>query len=119
MPPFWAQSHNTHPVMSVSYFQDRATPASQNGTSPSSPSVAPASRGTNALSSRITSVLSASYADLEIRDALETLDARRVQNTAETRRQLRLDVQKEVIECNGEIIKDFGQVAEVCCNTNC
>ncbi|CAN9428623.1 unnamed protein product [Alternaria alternata] len=80
--------------MSVSYFQDRATPASQNGTSPSSPSVAPASR------------------DLEIRDALETLDARRVQNTAETRRQLRLDVQKEVIECNGEIIKDFGQVAE-------
>ncbi|CAN9156644.1 oligomeric complex COG6 [Alternaria alternata] len=98
--------------MSVSYFQDRATPASQNGTSPSSPSVAPASRGTNALSSRITSVLSASYADLEIRDALETLDARRVQNTAETRRQLRLDVQKEVIECNGEIIKDFGQVAE-------
>jgi hypothetical protein len=50
---------------------------------------------------------------LEIRDALETLDARGVQNTAETRRQLRLDVQKDVIECNGEIIKDFGQVAEV------
>jgi len=58
-------------------------------------------------------VLSASYADLEIRDVLETLDARGVQNTAETRRQLRLDVQKDVIECNGEIIKDFGQVAEV------
>lgn len=104
--------------MSVSYFQERATPASQNGISPSTPSTAPASRGTNALSSRITSVLSASYADLEIRDALETLDARGVQNTAETRRQLRLDVQKEVIECNGEIIKDFGQVAEVCWNTN-
>lgn len=58
-------------------------------------------------------MLSASYADLEIRDALETLDARGVQNTAETRRQLRLDVQKDVIECNGEIIKDFGQVAAV------
>jgi hypothetical protein len=71
------------------------------------------SRGANALSSRITSVLSASYADLEIRDALETLDARGIRNTAETRRQIRLDVQKEVIQCNGEIIKDFGKVAEV------
>jgi hypothetical protein len=59
-------------------------------------------------------VLSASYADLEIRDALETLDSRGVENTSETRRQLRLDVQKEVVQCNGEIIKDFGQVAEVC-----
>jgi hypothetical protein len=62
-------------------------------------------------------VLSASYADLEIHDALETLDARGVKNTAETRRQLRLDVQKDVIECNGEIVKDFGQVAEVRWNT--
>jgi len=115
---FPRSGHNTHPVMSTSYFHDRAAPASQNGLSPSSPSVAPASRGSNALSSRITSVLSASYADLEIRDALETLDARGVQNSAETRRQLRLDVQKEVIQCNGEIIQDFGQVAEVRWNTN-
>jgi hypothetical protein len=100
--------------MSVNYFQERGTPASQDVLSPATPSVGTASRGANALSSRITSVLSASYADLEIRDALETLDARGVQNTAETRRQIRLDVQKEVIECNGEIVKDFGQVAEVC-----
>lgn len=104
--------------MTTSYFHDRAAPASQNGASPSSPSGTPASKGANALASRITSVLSASYADLEIRDALETLDARGVQNSAETRRQLRLDVQKEVIQCNGEIIKDFGQVAEVCQNTS-
>lgn len=69
---------------------------------------------TTMLSSRITSVLSASYADLEIRDVLETLDARGVRNTAETRRQVRLDVQKEVIQCNGEVVKDFGEVAEVC-----
>lgn len=99
--------------MSASYFQDRGTPISQDGLSPAIASVAPASRGTSALSSRITSVLSASYADLEIRDALETLDARRVRNTAETRRQIRLQVQKEVIQCNGEIVKDFGEVAEV------
>jgi hypothetical protein len=104
--------------MSASYFQERATPASQNGFSPATPSVGSASRGTNALSSRITSVLSGSYADVEIRDALETLDARGIANTAETRRQLRLDVQKEVIQCNGEIVKDFGEVAEVRWNIN-
>jgi hypothetical protein len=100
-------------TMSTSYFQERATPASQNGMSPASPQVGVASRGVNALASRITSVLSASYADLEIRGALETLDERKTNNTAETRRHLRLDVQKEVIECNGEIIRDFGEVAEV------
>ncbi|KAF3051352.1 Golgi transport complex subunit 6 [Didymella keratinophila] len=98
--------------MSTSYFQERGIPASQNGLSPASPQVGTGSRGVNALSSRITSVLSASYADLEIRGALETLDERNIRNTAETRRQIRLDVQKEVIECNGEIVKDFGEVAE-------
>lgn len=99
--------------MSTSYFQERYTSPSQHSPNPASPSVGTASRGANALSSRITSVLSASYADLEIRDALETLDARGVRNTAETRRQLRLDVQKEVIQCNGDIVKDFGEVAQV------
>ena len=98
--------------MATSYFSQRATPTDV--LSPASPAVGTPSRGTNALATRITSVLSASYADLEIRDALETLDARGVRNTAETRRQLRLDVQKEVIQCNGEVVKDFGQVAEVC-----
>jgi len=67
----------------------------------------------SALSNRLTSVLSASYADSDIRDALETLDLRGIHNTADTRRQLRLDVQKEVIDCNGEIVQDFGKVAEV------
>jgi hypothetical protein len=100
--------------MSTNYFQERGTPVSQNGASPATPVTGTASRGANALSTRITSVLSASYADLEIRDSLETLDARGVRNTAETRRQIRLDVQKEVIQCNGEIVKDFGAVAEVC-----
>jgi hypothetical protein len=100
--------------MTTSYFHERFAPASPDGLSPATPAGGPSSKGASALSSRITSVLSASYADLEIRDALETLDARQVQNTAETRRQLRLDVQKEVIQCNGEIVKDFGEVAEVC-----
>lgn len=68
----------------------------------------------NALANRLTSVLSASYADSEIRDALRTLDEKKIQNNTETRRALRLDVQKEVIDCDGEIVKEFGHVAEVC-----
>lgn len=66
----------------------------------------------NALSNKISSVLSASYADLEIREVLKTLDAKDIQNNAETRRRLQLDVQKDVIECNGGIVKEFGHVAE-------
>jgi len=101
--------------MTSSYFTN---PAVSNGqdvlspTSPTSPNVTSAHRP-SALSNKLTSVLSASYADSDIRDALEALDASDIQNTAETRRQLRLDIQKEVIDCNGEIVKDFGKVAEV------
>ena len=58
-------------------------------------------------------MLSASYADLEIRDALKLLDERGVESNAETRRQLRLDIQKDVIDSNGDIIREFGLVAEV------
>ena len=101
--------------MDASYFQDRNGP-SPDGLSPSagvsSPTVASTGR-TNALSSRITSVLSTSYADLDLRDALETLDTRGFVNSQDSRRNLRLDLQQEVIQCNGEIIKDFGEVAQV------
>lgn len=99
--------------MSTSSLQDRGTSPSQDSLNATPSTGLTVPRGVTALSSRITSVLSASYADLEIRDAIDTLDACGVQNTAETRRQLRLDMQKEVIQCNGEIVKDFGQVAEV------
>ena len=71
------------------------------------------SQRSSALSNKLTSILSTSFADGEIREVLKTLDARKIQNSADTRRNLRLDVQKEVIDCNGDIIKDFGQVAEV------
>ena len=67
-----------------------------------------------ALSNKLSTVLSSSYADLDIRDALGILDDRKIKNSAETRRQLRLDVQREIIECNGEIIREFGEVANVC-----
>ena len=67
----------------------------------------------NALSNKLASVLSVSYADVEIREAIATLDARDTRNSPETRRKLRLDVQKDVIDCNGGIVKEFGLVAEV------
>jgi len=65
------------------------------------------------LSNKLASVLSASYADSEIRDALRQLDVTHIQNTSEVRRGLRFDVQKEVIHGNARIIDDFGAVAEV------
>ncbi|KAJ5770072.1 uncharacterized protein N7511_002123 [Penicillium nucicola] len=92
----------------TSYFQ----PSASNGaSSPASPLSPPAQRST-ALTNRLTTVLSASYADSDIRDSLETLNLKGVHNSAETRRQLRLDVQKEVVDCNAEIVRDFGKVAE-------
>ncbi|KAI0414579.1 oligomeric complex COG6 [Xylaria grammica] len=69
-------------------------------------------RTTNPISSKVTSVLSTSYADSEFREALALLDERGISNSAETRRQLRLDVQKEVIDSNGQIINEFGRVAD-------
>ncbi|KAL8696085.1 MAG: hypothetical protein Q9201_007831 [Fulgogasparrea decipioides] len=66
----------------------------------------------SALSNKLTGVLSVSYADSEIRDALRLLDQKNVKNTPDLRRNLRSDLRKEVIDCNGIIVKEFGQVAE-------
>ncbi|KAH8661632.1 oligomeric Golgi complex subunit 6 [Tricladium varicosporioides] len=77
-------------------------------TSPSSPQAV----RSNPLAAKVTSVLSASYVDTDIKDALSLLDKRGIKNSAQTRRQLRLDAQKEVIDSNGDIIRQFGQVAE-------
>lgn len=98
--------------MSTGYVLARKQSEFRDGVNiPTSPT-ATQSRG-NPLTSKVTSVLSTSYADSDIRDALGVLDKRGLGNTPETRRQLRLDVQKEVIESNGDIIKEFGHVAEV------
>jgi hypothetical protein len=71
-------------------------------------------KGSTSLASKVTSILSTSYSDTEFRDALALLDERGVQNDAETRRQIRTKLQKEVILSNGEVIVEFGRVAEVC-----
>lgn len=103
----------------ASYFPPNGVISSHGSTRASSPASSPLSppvhQRSNALSNRLTSVLSASYADSDIRDALETLSLRGIHNTAEVRRQLRLDVQKEVVDSNAEIVRDFGLVAEVRC----
>lgn len=99
--------------MSDSYFAKSAGPLKNGTESVTSPIAPSATARSSALSNKLTSVLSASYADSEIRDALGLLDVRGVENNAETRRRLRLDAQKEVIDCNGAIVQDFGKVAEV------
>ncbi|TVY59665.1 Conserved oligomeric Golgi complex subunit, partial [Lachnellula suecica] len=100
--------------MSSDYFLARKTSSLSlnEGIDSSSSPTSPQALRSNPLSSKVTSVLSASYADSDIKDALSLLDKRNVENNAETRRQLRLDVQKEVIESNGDIIQEFGHVAE-------
>jgi len=80
---------------------------------PSSAPTQTLAKGSNPLSSKVASVLSTSYADTEFREALVLLDERGLVNTAEARRKLRLDLQKEVINSNGEIIGEFAKVAEV------
>jgi conserved oligomeric Golgi complex subunit 6 len=66
-----------------------------------------------ALSNKVTSILSTPLADPELGEALRIFDERSIRNAPETRRRLRLDVQKELIDCNGDIVRNFGHVAEV------
>lgn len=69
-------------------------------------------KSSTALTSRVATILSTSYSDAEFRDALVLLDERGVINDPETRRQLRLDLQKEVIDSNSSVVAEFGKIAE-------
>ena len=73
----------------------------------------PGSQKSNALTNKISTVLSQSFADSEIRDALQTLDSQEAKNSAEFRRGLWMKVQGEVIQRNSDIIQDFAPVANV------
>lgn len=83
------------------------------GSVPQTPTTASTFKGSNLFSSKVTAVLATSYADSEFRDALSLLDDRGISNSAATRRQVRLQLQKEVIDSNGDIITEFGRVADV------
>lgn len=69
-------------------------------------------KSSNPFSSKVTAVLATSYADSEFRDALSLLDERGITNSAATRRQLRLRLQREVIDSNGDVIAEFGKVSD-------
>lgn len=62
---------------------------------------------------RLSSVLSASYSDAEIRNALQVLDSRFTHNSPDFRRQLRVDVQAEVIHSNTHIVREFSKISKV------
>lgn len=85
--------------------------------SPPGTSASSVSKGPNPLAAKVAAVLSTAYSDTEFREALSLLDQRAVGNDARTRRQIRLDLHKEVIDSNGVIVDEFGRVAEVCWST--
>ncbi|ODA77203.1 hypothetical protein RJ55_06830 [Drechmeria coniospora] len=78
-------------------------------------SVSTASKGSSPLTEKVTAILSTSYSDVEFREALSLLDARGVENSAKSRRRVRLDLHKEVLDSNSSIIDEFGHIAEQLC----
>ncbi|ATY64769.1 AAA-core [Cordyceps militaris] len=64
-------------------------------------------KGTNPLATKVSAVLSTSYSDAEFRGTLALIDQRGIRNDGKTRRRLRLELQKDVIEKNGRILDDF------------
>ncbi|KAK1254497.1 hypothetical protein MKX08_008492 [Trichoderma sp. CBMAI-0020] len=61
---------------------------------------------------KVASVLSTSYSDNDFRDAIFLADERLSRGSTKTRRLLRLDLLREAIDCNGEIIEEMGSVVE-------
>ncbi|KAM3550359.1 hypothetical protein MY1884_008286 [Beauveria asiatica] len=84
---------------------------------PSKPADAPghtvaSSKVANALATKVSAVLSASYTDAEFRGAVALIEHRGLKHDGRTRRRLRLELQKEVIEKNGKILDGFGFVSD-------
>ncbi|ANB14565.1 Cog6p [Sugiyamaella lignohabitans] len=61
----------------------------------------------NAISQLITNILSTSYNDPSLRQALSVLDTKMEENTAENRRQLRSNIETSVLKSGSTILKDF------------
>lgn len=100
--------------MDSSYFSSLDGLASNGIDSPISPTDSSnTSKRTNALSTKIASVLSTSYADSEIRDGLRLLDLREGKLDDDGPLDLKSEAQKQVTDTNTKVIDDFGQVAEV------
>jgi conserved oligomeric Golgi complex subunit 6 len=71
------------------------------------------SKRANALSTKLTTVLSTPYADSEIREALRLFDLQNLGADEQNGRNLKALAEKEVIDANARIVDDFGSVAEV------
>jgi conserved oligomeric Golgi complex subunit 6 len=71
------------------------------------------SKRANALSTKLTTVLSTPYADSEIREALRLFDLQDLGADEQNGRNLKALAEKEVIDANARIVEDFGSVAEV------
>ncbi|KAL7783093.1 oligomeric Golgi complex subunit 6 [Trichoderma ceciliae] len=69
-------------------------------------------RGADLMVLKVASVLSTSYSDNDFRDAILLADERFLGSSAKTRRILRLDLLREAISCNGEIVEEMGTVVE-------
>ncbi|KAH6603377.1 hypothetical protein Trco_008152 [Trichoderma cornu-damae] len=80
--------------------------------SPSTPFTISSVKGADLMVLKVASVLSTSYSDNDFRDAIFLADERSVGNSAKTRRLLRLDLLREAIDCNGEIVQEMGTVVE-------
>ncbi|KAK9377458.1 oligomeric Golgi complex subunit 6 [Lipomyces chichibuensis] len=78
--------------------------------SPTPLSVSGGSRS-NLMSLKLSEILSSSYSDSSIRDALLLLGERIQENTPEMRRQFRANVEAEVIEANGQVLEQFSKIA--------
>ncbi|KAL7927298.1 oligomeric Golgi complex subunit 6 [Trichoderma austrokoningii] len=81
------------------------------GLPPSSPAIT-SNKGADLMVLKVASVLSTSYSDNDFRDAIFLADERLSKGSAKSRRLLRLDLLREAIDCNGEIIGEMGSVVE-------
>ncbi|OAA73773.1 ATPase, AAA-type, core [Cordyceps fumosorosea ARSEF 2679] len=70
-------------------------------------------KAANPLATKVSALLSTSYSDADFRSAVALIDHRGIRNDGKTRRRLRLELQKEVIENNGKVLDDFSSVSDV------
>lgn len=67
---------------------------------------------TEALQRKVSALLATSYTDAGLKQAIEILDSRFGSNSEEASRRLQQDVQKEIIESDGQIILEFSKIAD-------
>ncbi|VVT43559.1 uncharacterized protein SAPINGB_P000041 [Magnusiomyces paraingens] len=74
------------------------------------PESTPLARPDNAFSQKIASILSTSYTDPSVRQAITSLDSRVRENTGYARRHLRYNTEAEIIAANGLALKDYSKL---------